>query len=151
MTTISYRPEVQKARALRQRLDLDRLDYLRELRRLATVMSQTELASQLGVKQPTIHSALRTAAKVVEPVPGFSGASPYEIAQRYATGELTRAQIVDELGRWVYPSEAPTDGYDSLLVSTAGSFGEVGRALSEGLIDGAIYDAILDRAADSSQ
>ena len=70
MTTISYRPEVQRARTLRQRLDLDRLDYLRELRRLATVMSQTELAVQLGVKQPTIHSALRTAAKVVEP-PGF--------------------------------------------------------------------------------
>ncbi|WP_104133827.1 hypothetical protein [Cryobacterium sp. Y62] len=151
MTTISYRPEVQRARTLRQRLSLNRLDYLRELRRLAAIMSQAELASQLGVKQPTIHSALRTAAKMADPVPGFSGASPYEITQRYATGELTRAQLVDELSRWAYPSEAPTGGFDPFLVTTSGSFDEVGRARSEGLIDGAIYDAILDRAVDSSQ
>ncbi len=76
---------------------------------------------------------------------------PNEIAQRYATGELTRVQLVDELGRWAYPSEVSTDGCDWLLVSTSESFDEVGRALSEGLIDNAIYDAILDCAANFSQ
>lgn len=36
---------------------------------------------------------------------GFSGADPYEIIQRYVIGELDRAQLLDELGRWEYTPE----------------------------------------------
>ena len=101
-----------------------------------------ELARNLGVSQPTISDALKTAARVPETRPGFSGADPYEIAQRYAAGDLTREQLVEELSRWEYRPGQPTDGYDW----TTGGEGEweetVGRALDDGLLDDATYSEI---------
>ena len=83
-------------------------------------MTQVELARGLGLSQPTISDALKTAARVPEPRPGFSGADPYEIAQRYAAGDLTREELVEELSPWEYRPGQPTDGYDW----TAGDEGE---------------------------
>ncbi|PPF36371.1 hypothetical protein C5B93_09385 [Rathayibacter sp. AY1A2] len=75
---------------------------------------------------------------------GFSGPTPYGIAQRFAEGELTREQAVDELGRWRYRSGSPSDGFDWTTLDP-GEFEEVRRALSDGLLDAAMYDEILDR------
>ena len=84
--SIDAREAVAGARRAKSRTAVSRLDYLRELRRLATSLTQVELARNLGVSQPTISDSLKTAAKVAEPRAGFSGADPYEIAQRYAAG-----------------------------------------------------------------
>lgn len=140
------KPSIEAVRLLQQRQVVDRLDYLRGLRGLAESMTQTELAKRLGIAQPSISSALRTAVRVPDLRPGFSGASPYEIAQRYAAGELSREQVVDELARWKYADRPQTDGYDWLTVgSDAGTWVEVEKALRDGLLDDATYDAILDR------
>lgn len=106
-------------------------------------MTQTDLAQSLGMTQPSISSALKSAAKVPEPREGFSGASAYEIAQRYAAGEIDRDQLVDELTRWEYVPRPQTDGYDDLLIVPDGTFEEVGQARRNGLIDGETYDVIL--------
>ena len=80
-----------------------------------------------------------------EPRPAFSGADPYEIARRYAAGELSREQVVDELARWEYRPGVPTDGYD-WTTGDAGEWEEtVGRAFDDGLLDAETYDAIGDR------
>ena len=48
----------------RHRKEVDELDYRRELRRLAQHRhSQREIAKWLGIAQPSVLSALRTAAK----------------------------------------------------------------------------------------
>ncbi len=99
--------------------------------------AQSELAAELHVTQPAVSQALKTAWAVDDVRPGFSGASPYEIAQRYAAWELDRDQSLEELVRWPYDPITHSDGYDALVVDAPGThtLEEVVRAYREGLID----------------
>ncbi|GAB2454878.1 hypothetical protein HD599_003024 [Conyzicola lurida] len=135
--------DVAVARVLKHRLELDRLDYLRELRALATRLTAKEIAAELGGPPSAVEAALDE--PVTDPRPGFSGATPWEVAQRFAVGQISREQVVDELARWEYPPTELTDGIDGLLVSPPGSFQEVFRALDRDLIDAEIYGEIVDR------
>ena len=83
-------------------------------------------------------------------MPGFSGASPYEVAQRYAAGLLAREQTVDELSRWPYKPQDRTEGWDDLLLTVPGSFDDVISAADHGLIDDGMYEAILDASSESA-
>ena len=152
-TTIRSEPSVQRARALRHRRELDRLDYLRTLRELAGSMRQEEIARQVGVSQAAVSKALASARSVPAVPESFSGASPYEIAERFAVGELTREQVVDELSRWPYDSSATSDGYDALIVDQPGThtWAEVERAVDDGLIDDDIYDEVGRATASATQ
>ena len=142
--TVSGSPSVETARQLRNRQTVDRLTYLRTLRALADMMTQRDLADELRMTQPAVSQALKSAARIDDVRPGFSGGSPYEIAQRYAAGELTRAKAVDELTRWSYDPTPVSDGYDALIVDEPGTHAEdeLVRALDDGLIDETIYDQI---------
>ncbi|QHC71663.1 hypothetical protein [Rathayibacter sp. VKM Ac-2801] len=131
-------------RRLRSRMLVARQSYQRELRRAAEDRTPTELARLLRVAQTVVEGDLREAAAVPDVRSGFSGGTPYEIAQRFAAGELTREQAVDELGRWRYRPGSPSDGFDWTTLDPGG-FEEVRRALSDGLLDDAMYDEILDR------
>lgn len=153
-------PPLSVVRRLRHRHIIDRLDYLRGLRRLATRMTQSDLARELGLTQPSISSALKSAAKVADPPVGFSGASVYEIAQRFTAGELGRDDLVDQLSRW---PDAPgvDDGSplgasprhsslpDGLLQADSpldhAPLYELSKALRDGLLDEATYRAVLDQ------
>ena len=146
MSTID---DIREVRALRARRDLTRVDYARTIRRLVKSgrITQTELAEALNVSQGSVSQL----AKSVEEVPPrFSGASPYEIAQRYAAGEIDHDQVVAQLTTWEYDvADGSTDGIDSLMVDAPGAhtFDEVGRAYREGLIDADIYNSALDAVA----
>jgi hypothetical protein len=135
---------IADVRRVRQRQMVDRLDYLRGLRALAGSMSQRELAEAVGVTQPAISQSLGVAARVAPVVAGFSGADPYEVCQRYAAGELTREQVVDELVRFPYADAPGTVGYDAYLPDAPGSFEDVVRAFEDGLIDEPVYLAAVD-------
>ncbi len=137
-------PKVEAVRWLRHRQAVDRLAYLRGLRGLTRTMTQQQIAQALDLTQPSVNSALKTAAKVAEVPEGFSGASPYEIAQRYAVGELTREQVIAELTRWPYDPSPTSDGYDALIVDEPGTHTveELARALDDGLIDEGLYDEL---------
>jgi transcriptional regulator with XRE-family HTH domain len=132
-------------RRLRHRQLVDRIDYLRGLRRLARTMTQSDLARALGLTQPSISSALKSAHKVPDPRPGFSGASPYEIAQRFAAGRLTREAMIDELARWDQVSRR--EGLRGLGAGrrAPGILGELRKAVRDGLIDQPTHDTILIR------
>lgn len=142
--SIAERPNGDTVRRLRSLQVVTRVSYLRALRTAAEGTTQSQLARDIGISQPSVNSALKSAAAVPDVRPGFSGATPYEIAQRYDAGELTREQVIDELGRWPYRPGSPSDGYDWTTLDP-GEFEEVRRALSEHLIDADTYDEILDR------
>ncbi|MFD6029077.1 hypothetical protein ACFWE5_00065 [Cellulosimicrobium funkei] len=135
--------DVETVVRLRHRQVVDRLDELRLVRKLAAQMSQSEIARLLAISQPAVHKALKAAERVPEVADGFSGASPYEIAERYAAGQIDRARVVDELARWPYAGTPKTDGVDWVVEDAPGTFEEVGRALDDGLLDADTYDAVL--------
>jgi hypothetical protein len=136
--------QVTSLRVVQLRSVLYRLDYLRGLLALGRVLPVPEIAERLWTSQDKVQQALTTAAQVDAVVPGFSGASPYEVAQRYAAGLLTRDQLIDELSRWRYRPQDRTDGWDDLVLTVPGSFDDVITAARHGLIDDEAYDAVLD-------
>lgn len=76
---------------------------------------------------------------------GFSGADPYEIALRYAAGQITREQLIDELSRWEYtPDRYPPEPLDDGVI-----LGDWSRYLSpafhDDLIDFGTYEEIFNR------
>jgi transcriptional regulator with XRE-family HTH domain len=147
MSMIMTRHEVvEHTRRSRLRAHLAQLDYLRGLAEATALgVTQSEIARELRLTQPTISSSLKTARVTPQVREGFHGASPYEIAERYAAGEITRDQLVDELTRWSYAPSASGDGVDWLTYE-AGEWNEqVVPALDEGLIDDATYTEIQDR------
>lgn len=138
----------KEARLLRRRSELDRLTYIRKVGELAPLGSQREIAKVLGIAQPNVHKTMKAAAAAPPLVEGFSGADPYEIAERYSIGELTLFQLVDELLRWDYPpTKNRTDGYDDLVFSVPGSWDDLVRAVDHELIDGRTYDFLLREGA----
>lgn len=146
MTIAEVPAEARAAVLARRRKEIDELDYRRELRRLEEHgYSQRDISKWLGIAQPSVQSALRTAAKVPMPLDGFSGATPYEICQRYAAGFIGRPQLVDELTRFPYVEGGHTDGYDSLIVDPAGTWSEVDDAVRRGLIGDDIYEEVFNR------
>ncbi|WP_026481742.1 hypothetical protein [Agromyces subbeticus] len=69
----------------------------------------------------------------------------YSAAQRYAKGELTRDELVNELVSRPYVSGSRTEGvHDDLLPSVTGSFDDVLAAYDDGLIDDEIYEAVYE-------
>ncbi|WP_218682741.1 hypothetical protein [Microbacterium sp. BF1] len=146
MTIAEVPAEARAAVLARRRKEIDELDYRRELRRLGEHgYSQRDISKWLGIAQPSVLSALRTAAKVAMPLDGFSGATPYEICQRYAAGYISRPQLVDELTRFPYVKGGQTDGYDSLIVDPAGTWSEVDDAVRRGLIEDDVYEEVFNR------
>lgn len=140
---------LRDALAARQRMELAQLDYKRSLRLLAKdrTIPQREVAHSLAIKQPSVSVAYKQAAQVPPPRPDFCGASPFEICQRYAAGQISRDDLLDQLSRWEYAQGDVTDGYDSILVDPPGTFAEVGEALDRGLISDEDYDTVLERLA----
>ncbi|MEE2061600.1 helix-turn-helix transcriptional regulator [Rhodococcus artemisiae] len=128
--------------------------YLRHLRQLhERGFTQMRLAKIVGVSQPTISDMLRR-ARIDAPDlrRGTHGGTAYEIAARYAAGEITRAAMMRELTDWEYerPAEAnPFEWADDGNPATEGSFTmQVGRALRDGFLTDEDYDALLEALAD---
>ncbi|MBB2959555.1 hypothetical protein [Pseudoclavibacter helvolus] len=137
----------KEARLLRRRSELDRLTYIRKVAELAQLGSQREIARALGIAQPNVSKTMKAAAAAPPLVEGFSGADPFEIAERYSIGELTLFQLVHELLRWDYKPTQRTDGYNDLLFSVPGSWDDIVRAESEGLIGLDVYGFVQRETA----
>jgi len=139
-------PEViGRARRLRVRAHLAQLDYLRALLVAADEgYSHGEVARRLGLSQPAVSKAIKRAAASPPVLEGFSGSRPYEIAERFAVGDINRETAVAELAAWPYAPGDPGDGVDWMTYEP-GEFEEVTQALRDGLLDDATYSAIQDR------
>jgi hypothetical protein len=159
MTITSPENAIANARRARARRELGSLDYVRNVRAaVEAAADQRVVARALGVSQPAISKLLSQAeARGVKPVPeGFSGASPYEIAERYAAGDINRDTMIRELSAWPYTKNegaaaAGAEWESTPYLDTPGSFAEVGQAFDEGLIDGDAYDRILDASDEAPE
>lgn len=140
------------ARRARARYEVGELDYRRMLRQMAQVgLSQREIAGAMGISQPSVSSALKTATKVSRPAEGFSGATPWEICQRYAAGLLSRERLVEELVAFPYAPAGEVDGVDSLIVDPPGTWDEVVQAVDLGLVEEEVYEVVFNRRHDLSE
>lgn len=146
MTQTEIPPAAQAARRLLVRLDLIELDMRRNIRQLRRDnFTEAAIASMTGVSQPVVHEILHVAERDPEPLNGFSGATPLEICQRYAAGDITRDQLIDELARFPYKPIPETDGYDWLMPDTTGTWMDLSIAEGRGLIDTHTYGEVLRR------
>ncbi|MDR1430723.1 MAG: hypothetical protein LBI99_01215 [Propionibacteriaceae bacterium] len=136
---VDVETRIEQARRVRTRERLDHLDYLRLLLALAEHMTQRELAGQLGISQPTVANTLKTARSLADVPEGFSGADPTEIAERHWLGLLSRADTIDQLGRWNYRPYVVTESGDWL--DDECTWEEVEGAQQIGLIDMDMYAA----------
>lgn len=145
--TASTRHVLERARVARVTERIAHVDFVRAVVEAAAGgASQTEIARELHVSQPAVSQLLASAVRSVGVVPeGFSGSTPYEIAQRYAAGRISREQVIDELARWPYRSGKPSDGVDWLTFEPGEWNEQVVPALDGGLLDDETYDAIQDR------
>lgn len=148
MTAVSVPREAVAARKARYRRAMADMDYRRSVVRLSRCgESQTAIAGMVGVAQPTVQKVLARAEAITMPRPGFSGADPYEICERYAADLISREQVRDELSRWEYTPRARTaDLVDDLIVDTPGSIADVERAMRQGLIDEDLFYEIVEAA-----
>lgn len=137
--------ELEELARARVRRELAELDYQRALVRAAQSHSQREIAHTVQLSQPSVSAALKTARRVAMPEPGQRWASPYEVCQRYAAGELDRDEALRVLCAWPYVEpEGKPDPWDDLMLHTEGSIDDVVQARSDKLIDDEMYEAILD-------
>lgn len=76
----------------------------------------------------------------------MTGPGPYEAAESYRCGEISRDEVVQILTTWRYaPGEQRTAGlHDDLLNFVPGSFDEVEAAFTDELIDGELYSSALN-------
>ena len=140
--TVRELDELMRARV---RQEVAELDYQRALVRAAQSHSQREIAQAVRLSQPSVSSALKTAQRVKMPEPGQRWATPYEVCQRYAVGELDRDEALRVLCAWPYVQpEGKADPWDDLMPHTEGSIDDVVQARGDGLIDDEMYEAILD-------
>jgi len=146
MATRGIPVEAVAARKARYRREMADVDYRRNVVLLRNRgKSQTEIAAMIGVAQPTVQKLLARAEAITMPPPGFSGADPYEICQRYAAELISREQLRDELSRWEYAPRARTaDPIDDLIVDTPGSIADVKHAMRQGLIDEDLFYEIVE-------
>jgi DNA-binding transcriptional regulator YdaS (Cro superfamily) len=149
-TTQSWRANIARARAEATVADLKTRRAVYEAVN-AQGATQMAVASVLGVSQPTVHRWLQAAAQQPVEGPQALGETPYEIAQRYAAGDISREQMIDALVAWPYQRDTSPDGdyRDKTYAggSLAGTFGEtVGRAFDDGLITGEDYDYLAEHA-----
>ncbi|MGP4978488.1 hypothetical protein [Brachybacterium tyrofermentans] len=149
MTVQMDRPTDELRRAVRSKhlMEVAQLDYRRSIKHLEQQgRPQVEVARALGVAQPSLSSALKSARKVPEPVKGFSGAGPYEICQRFAVDQIDRSQLVEELARWEYARIPQPEWLEDIVPDPGpGSWDEVESAVEDGLIDDSIYDEVQQR------
>lgn len=105
-------------------------------------VTQVELAKELRMSQPAVSQLVARARRETPVADGFSGASPFEICQRYAAGLIDRGRLVDELIRWDYAEVLPLVPGDDLVSEVPGSVQEVEDAYFQGLIGDSEYQDV---------
>ena len=140
-------PEELKAlyRAL-VRLDLAELEFRRQVVRAAERMPLEEAAAKLWLPESVLTDALGRPGAVRMPAEGERSASPYEVCQRYAAGELSREETIAILVAWPYEpvGDIFTSPGDDLMVIPEGTIHELVDAQMAGLIDVDLRGAVLE-------
>lgn len=133
-------------RQKRQLIEISDLDYKRMLKAaVVEKIPQRVVAETVGISQPAVAKAMKSAASVVDALEGHDAASPYEVCQRYAAGLIGREKLIQELAEWPYPPMPSADEYGDYSEPIEGTFSDVSHAKHMGLIDSGIYAEIVAR------
>jgi hypothetical protein len=149
----TWRSTLAKAAA---RKSLAEADFLTTVAAMTERVPQTQIAAALHTSQANVSRwAARGREQAQRRRAGRLGADPYEIAQRYALGEISRDAMLEALTSWAYeePSEIPPGPLgaweDGVALLPDGSFERtVQRAFDDGLLDSEEYETILRALAD---
>lgn len=144
-----WKARLSRAAARRARAEADFYSAVAEI---GATVSQVHMAAVLHTSQSNVSRwAARGRAEAERVQPGQLASTPYEVAQRYAAGEISRDQMLNALVSWPYQPEEPlpVQEWDTTPVpSGAGTFEETtAEAYRDGLISAEDYDAILDSLA----
>lgn len=93
---------------------------------------------------PPSQRALELEGRLLQPLEGFSGATPMESYKRDAAVHFSREQLVDELVRFPYVA-VERDPFDDFSAAPPGAWSELGDAEERGLIDEEIYEEVFSR------
>lgn len=140
------------ARAAAQR-DLAELDFYTAVAAIGDTVPQTQMATLLKTTQATVSRwAAKGRERAAEIPAGQPGRDPYEIAQRYALGQIPREQMLRALISWPYEQDfVPEDYWDEIGVDPEGGFERTTtRAFRDGLLSDADYEEILRGLSDAA-
>jgi hypothetical protein len=143
----AWRSTLAKAAARRT---LAEADFLATVAAMTETVSQTQMADVLHTSQANVSRwAARGREQLQRRAGGRLGGDPYEIAQRYALGQIPREEMIAALAAWPYEQDfVPSDYWDDVGVSPERGFeNTVGRAFDDGLLSDDDYNAILDAMA----
>lgn len=137
---------LQRIRRARIARDIAELDLQRALVQAAQDgVRQVDMAAAAQMAQPSVSTRLAHASRVPQATKGFSGADPYEIAQRYHLGYISEGQLMDELSRWEYlPEPEPEHIFDDGGPNPPGIWDDVVRAHRHKLISDEQYNKLLE-------
>jgi hypothetical protein len=120
-------------------MELASLDFKRAIQDAAEHLRQKTIAEWARLSEPRVSQIVRRTDRLR---PGFSGASPTEVAQRYAVGEISEQQAVDELSRWEYRPMPAVDPFNESWDPGKGTWLEVEDAWFARLITDEMYREI---------
>ncbi|WP_342763048.1 ArsR family transcriptional regulator [Dermabacter hominis] len=107
--------------------------------------TQAEIAQAARMSQSAVSQHLKQARNVAFPPDGFAGASPLEICERYAAGQISSEDLKSQLVTWDFPPmPQPSDIFDDDPLPPPGTWAEVEQALSYGYLSEELYEAVLD-------
>lgn len=134
---------VARARGLQHLADLD---FKRSvLLAIAHGETQVAIARAARMSQSAVSQLLNQAHDIAFPPDGFAGASPFEVCERYAAGQISSDDLRAQLVRWNFiPTPQPSDAFDDGPLPPPGTWIEVEEALSYGYLSEELYEAILD-------
>lgn len=137
---------LSKLRKQRLLIEAEKLDYKRTLKAaLVEKIPQKLIADTLGVSQPAVAKALKSASTVPDVLEDRDAATPYELCQRYAAGLITREDMIKELAGWPYPPTPIADEFGDFQGAVSGTFDDVVLAENTGLINADDYAEIFAR------
>lgn len=142
-----WKARLGRAAARRARAEAEFYSTVAEI---GGTVPQTQMADVLHTTQSNVSRWAARGRKQQAP-DGQLACTAYEVAQRYAAGEITREQMLQALIGWDYvPGEpAPANDWYGMPNDPPGSFEETtARAYRDGLISAQDYDEILDALAD---
>lgn len=125
---------------------------LAERRRLRAVLvaseagrTQSDIADRLGVSQPAVHKMLVRARHSRD----LREETPWEVALRYAAGEIDHEAMIGTFTAWPWTSDHFTDPPGTVWPEqfVRGSWSDLVKAAHNGYISDDDYQVIFDRTA----
>ena len=124
--SVAFEKDIERQlRAISPRAELAQLEKIRAVLAASEAgWSQREIARRVGVEQPEISRLLKKARLR----PEVRQRTPREVMLRYAVGELTHEQMMDELEHWDYTFGGPPEDDPAADVYVRGSWDQIERA-----------------------